>query len=211
MVKIKVCGITNYADAKAAVEAGADSLGFSFYEKSPRYIDPEDARAIIRQLKSASTIAVGVFVNVSDPAKLLQVAQRAGVAWIQLHGEESPVYCRQLSPYPVIKALRVGSDFSTDTVKPFSAHAILLDAFSTASRGGSGERFDWRIARNIREHTAAMLYLAGGLTPANVLSAVEFVRPYAVDVCSGVESEPGIKDHTLLRRFIKEARRSTSA
>ncbi len=208
MVKIKVCGITNYADARAAVEAGADSLGFNFYEESPRYIDPADARAIIQQLGSASTIAVSVFVNVADPERLLQVAQRAGIAWIQLHGEETPSYCRQLSPYPVIKALRVGSEFSVDTVKPFSAHAILLDAFSAASRGGSGKRFDWAIARSVREHNA-VLYLAGGLTPANVLSAVEFVRPYAVDVCSGVESEPGIKDHILLRRFIKEARRST--
>lgn len=206
MVKIKVCGITSLIDAQRAVAAGVDALGFNFYPFSPRYISPSAARAIIQELPS-SIVSVGVFVNLADPQEVIDRALSARVARIQLHGDETPEYCRQLAGHHLIKALRVGRDFQTSALRTFATDAILLDAFSHKSFGGSGERFDWAIAKEAQRHVDR-LYLAGGLTADNVSEAIAFVRPYAVDVCSGVEARPGVKDDALLRRFVAQVRRT---
>ncbi|MGH9944123.1 MAG: phosphoribosylanthranilate isomerase [Pyrinomonadaceae bacterium] len=208
MVKIKICGITNLDDALAAVEAGADALGFNFYPRSPRYIGPAAARRVIEEMPPAVT-CVGVFVNEDSPAAVARLAENAGVAVVQLHGDETASYCRALNGRRIIKALRVRHDFAPEDALPFETEAILLDAYNPALRGGTGERCDWESARRTRE-LVPQLYLAGGLVPGNVAEAIVAVSPYAVDVCSGVESSPGRKDHALLRAFVAAARRAAA-
>jgi phosphoribosylanthranilate isomerase len=205
MVKVKVCGITNLEDARAALAAGADALGFNFYTRSPRYIAPEDARSIISELPPIAVLCVGVFVNEDSAATVAHMAARAGVAAVQLHGDESPEYCDELSERRVIKALRVGKDFAPEQATAYRAESILLDAFSASARGGTGETFDWELARRTRE-VVSQLYLAGGLTVENVADAIAAVRPYAVDVCSGVELAAGRKDAARLRAFVAAVR-----
>lgn len=204
MVKVKVCGITNPVDALAAAEAGADALGFNFYARSPRYITPEDARRIIAELP-ASVLCVGVFVNEDSAAMVTRVAEESGVSAVQLHGDESPEYCAALGGHQVIKALRVGKDFAPEAATGYPAKSILLDAYNPRARGGTGETFDWALARRTRE-VVAQLYLAGGLRPENVAEAIEVVAPYAVDVCSGVELAPGLKDAARMRAFVAAVR-----
>jgi len=206
MVKVKVCGITNLADALVAVEAGADALGFNFYARSPRYIAPEAARRIIAELP-ASAVCVGVFVNEESADSVARMADRAGVAGVQLHGDEPPEYCAALGGREVIKALRVGKDFAPEEATRYPARSILLDAYNPRARGGTGETFDWTVARRTRE-VVAELYLAGGLSPENVAGAIAAVEPYAVDVCSGVESAPGRKDAARVRAFVAAVRAS---
>lgn len=205
MVKVKVCGITNQADALAAIEAGADALGFNFYARSPRYIAPEEAREIISELPPTVVLCVGVFVNEERAATVARMAELSGVAAVQLHGDESPEYCTELSERRIIKALRVGKDFAPEQATAYRAESILLDAFSANARGGTGETFDWELARRTRE-VVAQLYLAGGLTVENVADAIAAVRPYAVDVCSGVELAPGRKDALRVRAFVSAVR-----
>lgn len=204
MVRIKVCGITNRDDALAAVAAGADALGFNFYTRSPRYVAPSLARSIIEAVPR-EVWCVGVFVDEESPAAVARLAEESGVAAVQLHGEESPAYCAALSGRPVIKALRVGASFAPEEALAYPADAILLDSFSRRARGGTGETFDWSLARRTRE-LVSQLYLAGGLTPENVGRAVRAVRPFAVDVCSGVELAPGRKGAELMGRFVAAAR-----
>lgn len=204
MVRVKVCGITSLDDALAAVEAGADALGFNFYRRSPRYVAPSEARRIVDGLP-AGVLCVGVFVNEDGPEAVARAAEESNVAAVQLHGDESPEFCAALGGRRVIKALRVGESFAPEEAARYPVGAILLDAFSRSARGGTGETFDWTLARRTRRH-AARLYLAGGLTPANVAEAVRAVRPYAVDVCSGVELSPGRKSAELVRRFAAAAR-----
>jgi phosphoribosylanthranilate isomerase len=205
MVKVKVCGITNLADALAAIEAGADALGFNFYTRSPRYIAPEEARKIISQLPPAAVLCVGVFVNEESAATVARMATEACVAAVQLHGDESPEYCAELGGRRVIKALRVGKDFSPERATVYRAESILLDAYSAHARGGTGETFDWELAQRTRE-MVAQLYLAGGLTVENVAAAIAAVQPYAVDVCSGVELAPGRKDASRMHAFVSTVR-----
>jgi phosphoribosylanthranilate isomerase len=205
MVKVKVCGITNLEDARAASAAGADALGFNFYRRSPRYITPEEARRIISELPSAAVLCVGVFVNEDSAATVARMAALAGVSAVQLHGDETPAYCAALKEQRVIKALRVGKHFAPEHATEYCAESILLDAFSASARGGTGETFDWELARRTRE-VVAQLYLAGGLTAENVADAIAAVRPYAVDVCSGVEFAPGRKDAERMRAFVSAVR-----
>jgi phosphoribosylanthranilate isomerase len=204
MVRVKVCGITNTADALAAVGAGADALGFNFYTRSPRYIVPEDARRIIAELPP-TVLCVGVFVNEDSAATVARVAGESGVSAVQLHGDESPEYCASLGGHEVIKALRVGKDYAPEEAARYPARSILLDAYNAQARGGTGETFDWTLARRTRE-LVAQLYLAGGLSPENVAGAITAVAPYAVDVCSGVELAPGRKDAVRVRAFIAAVR-----
>lgn len=204
MVKVKVCGITNASDARAAIEAGADALGFNFYARSPRYIEPEEARLIVAKLH-APVLCVGVFVNEDSAARVASIAERAGMSAVQLHGDETPEYCAALAGREVIKALRAGLDFAPEDAARYPAQSILLDAYNAHARGGTGETFDWTLARRTRE-LVAQLYLAGGLTPENVAGAIAAVEPYAVDVCSGVESAPGRKDATRVRAFVAAVR-----
>ncbi|MDX6270381.1 MAG: phosphoribosylanthranilate isomerase [Acidobacteriota bacterium] len=204
MVKVKVCGITNLADALDAIGAGADALGFNFYARSPRYVAPEEAWRIVSELP-ASVLCVGVFVNEDSAAIVERMASESGVAAVQLHGDEPPEYCAALAEREVIKALRVGKDFAPEEAGRYRVKSILLDAYNAHARGGTGETFDWTLARRTRE-VVAQLYLAGGLTPENVAGAIAAVAPYAVDVCSGVELAPGRKDAARVRAFVKAVR-----
>jgi phosphoribosylanthranilate isomerase len=204
MTLVKVCGITNIEDALAALEAGADMLGFNFYARSPRYVTPDAARRIIEQMPEGVT-RIGVFVNESSPVDVLRIARESGVTSVQLHGDETPEFCRALVGVTTIKALRVGKDYSVESAKVFETDAVLLDAYSANAFGGTGHTFDWALARATRE-AVPRLFLAGGLKPANVAAAIESVGPYAVDVCSGVETSPGRKSFQLMRDFVAAVR-----
>jgi phosphoribosylanthranilate isomerase len=204
MTFVKICGITNLADALTAVGAGADALGFNFYPKSPRYIDPQTAREIVDQLPR-HVLTVGVFVNEESPEIVRQIATEAGVGALQLHGDESPDYCKALADQYVIKALAVGSEFNVQQAIKYNVNAILLDTRDGKLRGGTGRVFDWSIAREVSE-VVPRLFLAGGLSPENVEEAIACVNPYAVDACSALEDVPGKKNHERLRAFIKSVR-----
>ena len=207
--KVKICGITNADDAAAALRAGADALGFVFYPKSPRAVTKEEARDIIARLPPFVT-TVGVFVNtVVDMVKDIKEFCRLGV--IQLHGEEGPEYCAEI-PGTVIKAIRIKDLGDIGRLKEYDTEgnnvgAFLLDTFKEGTPGGTAETFDWSIAVEAKR-CCERIILSGGLTPDNVAEAVARVAPYAVDVSSGVESAPGIKDPGKLRRFIEGAKGS---
>jgi phosphoribosylanthranilate isomerase len=203
MTRVKVCGITNLEDALAALDAGAHMLGFNFYARSPRYVTPAAARRIIESLPEGVS-CVGVFVNESAPAEVERIARGAGLGAVQLHGDETPDYCQSLCGLTTIKALRVGADYNVETAAAFDTDAVLLDAYVAGARGGTGHTFDWAHASLTRE-SVRKLFLAGGLTPDNIAAAVAAVRPYAVDVCSGVETSPGRKSIELMRRFVRAA------
>ncbi|MDT5269180.1 MAG: phosphoribosylanthranilate isomerase [Acidobacteriota bacterium] len=204
MTRIKVCGITNLEDALAALEAGADMLGFNFYARSPRYISAVETRRIVESLPEGVS-NVGVFVNESMPADVERIAREAGLDAVQLHGDETPEFCETLRGLTTIKALRVGTDFKIESATAYHTDAVLLDAYVADARGGTGHTFDWTLATLTRERVGK-LFLAGGLNPDNVAAAVAAVRPYAVDVCSGVETSPGRKSPLLMRRFVEEVR-----
>lgn len=208
MTKVKICGITNLEDALLSAKFGADALGFNFYEKSPRYISPEKAREIIEQLPE-NVLKVGVFVN-ENLKKIAETAEIARLDAVQLHGEETPEFVRELKEktnLEIIKAFRVSKDFvPEDVLKYTNADAILLDAYSPKEHGGTGETFDWEIAKKVQGIFPKM-YLAGGLSAENVLKAVEKVKPYAVDSCSALEIEKGKKDKLKTIRFVEYAKK----
>ena len=203
MVRVKICGITNVDDALASVEAGAYALGFNFYPESPRYIHPLQARRIIEQLPT-SVMKVGVFVN-ERRQDVERIANDANLDAVQLHGDESASYCRELKNLFVIKAFRVNDDFQPEQVTQHAADAVLLDGFSPRGYGGNGQSFDWSIALPVRR-SVAKLFLAGGLNENNVAAAIAAVQPYAVDACSGLERVPGVKDLARVRSFMQAAR-----
>lgn len=195
-VKLKVCGVTLFEDACAAIDCGAAYLGFNFFAKSPRYIAPKSARAIIEQLPS-DIITVGVFVNESRPENVAEILRASGALMAQLHGDESPDYCAHVGAERVIKALRVGDEFDARRVLDYPAAAILLDAYDAKLYGGTGKTANWAIAREAAELTR--VFLAGGLSPDNIVEAIRAVEPFAIDVNSGVESAPGRKDANKLQ------------
>lgn len=201
-VRVKICGITNLADAQVAVEAGADALGFNFYEKSPRFIATREAAEISRALP-LFTLRVGVFVN---PAE--DLVQRAigecSLNLLQFHGDESPAFCTQFGLMSM-KAFRVRDASSLKELPNYRTDAWLLDAYSPEALGGTGEKFNWDLAVEAQK-LGKPVFLAGGLTPENVAEAIRQVQPFAVDVSSGVESAPGKKDHAKVRAFIKSAK-----
>lgn len=197
MVRVKICGITSPEDAMMAVEAGADALGFVFFQGSPRCISPERAAVIIRRLPPFVQ-TVGLFVN-EEAATVNSVADQCGLDLVQLHGEESPDYCAAVKRR-IIKAFRVKNASSLDGMANYPVAACLLDAWSPAAHGGTGTTFSWEIAARVA--ASQCIILAGGLTPENVAGAVETVKPYAVDVSSGVESGPGKKDPAKIALFI---------
>ncbi len=200
MVRIKICGITTVEDAEKAVELRADALGFNFYQKSPRFITKVAARRIIQRIDPFMT-TVGVFVN-ETMERIQEVIYYTGIQIIQLHGDEGPEYCSKLSR-PVIKVIRVTGPESLTGLSAYPVSAFLLDS-RTEGYGGSGAPFDWGLAVEAKKH--GRVILSGGLTPENVRSAIERVNPYAVDVCSGVEKEPGRKDHMRMAAFIASVR-----
>ena len=206
MTKIKVCGVTNLEDALMSVKSGADILGFNFFIGSPRYIVPKLAGEIIKKLQ-VGVITVGVFVNESiDTVK--RIAKETGIDTVQLHGDETPEFAEEVrvaTGLNVIKAFRVSKQFDAANVLEYKVDAILLDSYSQAERGGTGEQFDWKVAAQLRENIPK-LYLAGGMNNLNVAEAVRIVRPYAVDACSGLESSKGIKDRKKVEAFILSVR-----
>jgi phosphoribosylanthranilate isomerase len=189
-VKVKICGITQYEDAKTAVSVGVDALGFIFYPKSPRYIHPSKAHEIIKRLPPF-VAKVGVFVN-SDASAVMTAVQQSGVDTVQLHGNEPPEFCRKL-PMTVIKAFPVGKDFDPAILDEYPVSGFLLDTWSDAVPGGTGRTFDWSIAKSATQYHHNII-LAGGLGPTNIAEALETVQPYAVEFNSGVEIKPGIKN-----------------
>lgn len=206
MVHVKICGITSAADAQAAIEAGANLVGFNFYAKSPRHIS-EDKAAEIRSKLPKKVKAVGIFVN-PLPADVITLRSSLKLDAVQLHGDEPPEIVAEIaSIVPVIKAFRVEPEFPITSLEEYSgAFAFLFDAAHTDQYGGTGRTTDWDVAR--RASLKHRIILAGGLKVENVAPAVRIVRPYGIDVASGVESSPGKKDHDLLREFIKEVRRA---
>jgi phosphoribosylanthranilate isomerase len=203
-VRVKICGITNWTDARRAAEAGADFLGFNFWRPSPRYVRPAGARRIVRRLPRWIR-TVGVFVNESEE-KMLQIARTVGLDYIQLHGDESPQAVARLGRlFPVIKMVPVPKSFRPAHLAPFRrASALLLDAYDRRARGGTGRTVDWQIARRAAKRNR--IFLAGGLTPENVAAAIRAARPYAVDVCSGVEARPGKKDDARVKALMRAVR-----
>jgi phosphoribosylanthranilate isomerase len=205
MVKIKICGITNAEDAAVAVSAGADALGFVFYRKSPRFVEPCVVRSIVAGLPPF-ILSVGVFVN-EDLSVVRTIVDECGLTLAQLHGDETAEYCDSLGR-PVLKALRMKDRGAVSTLADFQAcrhvRGFLIDAFSEQAYGGTGHTTDWALAAEAAR--SATVLLAGGLTPANVSGAIRQVGPYGVDVSSGVEAEPGKKDPAKLKAFIQAAR-----
>jgi phosphoribosylanthranilate isomerase len=200
--KVKICGITNPADAQAAVAAGADALGFIFYEKSPRYVRLTKAAAISRQL-APFIMRVGVFVNAPEDF-VIGAIRECGLTLLQFHGDEPPEYCSQFGLMSM-KAFRVHGPETLEQISTYATDAYLLDAFSSTTLGGTGEKFNWDLAVEAQKF-GKPIFLAGGLTAQNVAGAIRKVRPFGVDVSSGVESAPGIKDHKKLKAFVTAAR-----
>lgn len=206
MVKVKICGITILKDALDSAEFGADAVGFNFYRKSPRCISADQAASITRELPRGIE-KVGVFVN-AEIDEILRTLDSAELDAAQLHGDESPSFVEDLrkrTGVKIIKAVPVGAELQTGSLTAYKCDAVLLDASVREIYGGTGETFDWELARRVSGEIPE-LYLAGGLTPANVAEAVTLVKPYAVDVASGVESSPGRKDPAKLEAFISNAK-----
>lgn len=206
MMKIKICGITNLDDAMTAAESGADALGFIFYKKSPRYVEPLRAAEIIAQLPPFVT-PVGVFVNEREE-KIRETVSLACLQAVQLHGDETPEFCQRFGTR-VIKAFQIKDKESLKHMSHYRVSAYLLDSYKEGVRGGTGVTFDWHLA--VVAKTFGRVILAGGLTPDNVHEAVKLVQPYGVDVAGGVEKEKGVKDHGKLKKFISEVRRAAKS
>jgi phosphoribosylanthranilate isomerase len=202
-VVVKICGITNAADGIAAAESGADILGFVFCEASPRFIKVQAAAKIIRQLPPF-IVKAGVFVDAPSDLVVRAIGE-SGLNLLQFHGNETPEYCAQFGLMSM-KAFRIRDQASLEHLKEYSTEAWLLDSYAPDRVGGTGEKFNWDLAREARS-LGRPIFLAGGLTPLNVAQAIEHVRPYGVDVSSGVEAVPGKKDHAKVRDFIAAAKR----
>jgi phosphoribosylanthranilate isomerase len=205
MTRVKICGITEFEDARDAVLLGAAAIGFNFYEKSPRYIEPSRAARIIEHLPPFVTI-VGVFVNHPDPQNLEDFALSLGLHAVQLHGNETRDYCSMIQRVKVIKAFRVDADFRVDVLRNHGSGTFLLDGSAPNQFGGTGQVFNWHQVYGA--NAFGSIIIAGGLTPENVGTLVEELHPFAVDVASGVESRAGKKDYEKMRRFIEAVERA---
>jgi len=199
-MKVKICGITNKEDALNAVSLGADAIGFIFYEQSPRYVTPDVAEEIIHFLPPFVSV-VGVFVD-QDEDHINTIARQCRLDIIQLHGDESPSFCMKFT-HRVIKAFSVKSEEDVQAMSAYRGHvsAVLLDTKVENVKGGTGKTFDWGLAINAKEYDLPLI-LSGGINETNVKKAVALVNPYAVDLCSGVEREPGLKDYNKMQGFL---------
>ena len=196
MIHVKICGITSFNDAIMAANYGASALGFIFYEKSPRYINPEILKTWISNVPS-SVKKVGVFVN-KDVDKVNKIAEELNLGMVQLHGDESPEYCNQMIK-PVIKVFRVNNKFDSITLNNYQVATFLFDTYNKENHGGTGESFDWQSILQL--NTEIPVILSGGLNADNVLEGIEVVKPSAVDVNSGVEAAPGKKDEEKIKNL----------
>ena len=202
--QIKICGVTNANDARACVDLGVAMIGFNFYPRSPRYIEPTIVRGIVDVLP-ARTCGVGVFVD-ADPAEIRKVAKTAGVRCVQLHGHATPESCGELAgEFRVIRALSTHPGFEPEQTAAFAECDVLIDAYHPELKGGTGQTCDWSAARAAMRYTR-FLILSGGLDAQNVGLAIAAVTPHAVDVCGGIESAPGMKDHDAIKDFIAAVR-----
>ena len=204
MTRVKICGISEFEDARDAALLGADAIGLNFYANSPRYVDPSKAATIIEKLPPFVTV-VGVFVNHPDPQNLEDFALSLGLHAVQLHGNETPDYCSMIQRVKVIKALRVDSTFRVDTLRTYGSRTFLLDGCSP----GAGQAFEWD--RAFGANAFGSIIIAGGLNAENVAQVVSTLHPFGVDVASGVESKPGRKDYEKMRRFIEAVQRADVA
>lgn len=200
-MRVKICGITNNEDAQAAVEYGVDALGFVF-AKSPRQVTKEQSRDIVKNLPPFVS-PVGVFVD-EESDMIKEICDFCDIHTVQLHGNEQPSYLKELEGYKLIKAFRVKEEDDLKYLANYKPHAFLLDSYVKGAMGGTGVSFKWEIAR--QAHKYGIIILSGGLTPENVKEAIQVVKPYAVDVSSGVESSPGKKDKLLMKQFIINAK-----
>ncbi len=211
--RIKMCGITRVKDVEAGIAAGLDALGFIFYDKSPRNIEPDFVRDVVARIPPFID-CVGVFVD-RDRQEVEEIVEYCGLSHAQLHGNEDPKYCerveRFVSPCRVVKAFRVSDESKASDFSPYDAsvHGYLLDTYVKGSAGGTGSTFDWEIIERLALQRP--MILAGGLTPENVVEGIQSVAPFGVDVNSGVEVEPGIKDHLKLAEFIRKVRLADSS
>lgn len=196
-MKVKICGITNIGDAKVCVDCGADALGFIFYKRSKRYIEPDKAKKIIDKLPFF-VMKVGVFVD-ENLEKVNSVAKEIGLNAVQLHGNEDLGYCEKIN-FPVIKAIRV-DDKLIENLQKYSNYTILLDSKNEKEYGGTGKRFDWGL---IPESNRNKVILAGGVTGENIDYIFNRIKPQAVDLSSSLEKEPGIKDHEKVKSFFRK-------
>ena len=203
MIRVKICGTTNLDDALAAVEAGADALGFVFYRESPRAVSRKTAAAIIARLPESVT-AIGVFVD-EDRTVVRETMNECGLGIAQLHGAESPAYCANLG-HSVIKAIHLRNLIDEQAIADYPVGAFLLDAFVAGVPGGTGTRVDWDLVSTVS--WPRPIILAGGLTPENVGEAIRRLRPHGVDVSTGVELGPGKKDHAKVKAFVAAARKA---
>jgi phosphoribosylanthranilate isomerase len=200
MIPTKICGITNLADAKVAVKNGASALGFIFYDKSPRAISIKNAKSISDQL-SKSVSRVGVFVN-HKKEFIDDAISEIPLDMIQLHGDETPEFCDQFN-VPILKAIRIKNEKSLSIMIDYDVDGFLLDTYSNDEYGGTGVTFDWTL---LKDKTDMPIILSGGLNPDNILAAIAAVNPSAVDVNSGVESSPGIKDHSKIEQLFNQVK-----
>jgi len=205
MTKIKICGITNKPDAIVAAALKPDMIGFVFYNGSKRYVEPKIVRDIANELPPFIA-KVGVFVDL-DKNKVLEIAQECALDMLQFHGDEAPDYCAGFkSSYKVIKAFRIKDSDSLKGINDYDTDFYMLDAYSSKEKGGTGERFNWKIVENFE--FLKPVILSGGLTPDNVRDAIEELSPYGVDVSSGVEMSPGKKDTSLMKKFVENVRKT---
>lgn len=206
--RIKMCGMTQEKDVEAGVNLGLDALGFIFYEKSPRNVFPDFVRAVVSKIPPFVN-CVGVFVD-RDLEEVVEIVEYCGLSHAQLHGKENPKYCERLerfaSPCHVIKAFRVGDRSTKEDFTSYDelVHGYLLDTYVKGNAGGTGSSFDWSIVKNLELQRP--MILAGGLSVDNVEEAIGSVSPFGVDVNSGVEIEPGIKDHLKITAFVRKVR-----
>jgi phosphoribosylanthranilate isomerase len=200
VTRIKICGITEFEDARDAVLLGADAVGLNFYPSSPRCVDASRAASIIERLPPLVSV-VGIFVNHPDPQNLEDFALSLGLHAVQLHGNETPDYCSMIQRVKVIKSFRVDAAFRVDTLRSYGGGNFLLDGCAP----GSGQSYNWELV--FGANAFGSIIIAGGLNPENVADAVRTLHPYGVDVASGVESRPGKKDYEKMRRFVEAVHR----
>jgi phosphoribosylanthranilate isomerase len=203
MVKVKVCGITNLEDALYSFFSGADGLGFVFYKKSPRYIQPDKA-ANISAILPRKIKRIGVFVD-AKVATVKRIARLCGLDMLQFHGRESPQYCKKFKDYKIIKAFRIDKQKDLEGVSKYKTFAYLFDSFSKTKFGGTGNKFNWKIlAQTVK--MKPIVFLSGGLAVGNIKQAVKLLQPDWVDVSSSLELKPGHKSHKKIQEFIQTAR-----